>query len=152
MTASPSLPPTVTAAFQEMARIDPGAVAIRTPGDAVTLTWAEYAARVRRVAEGLHALGVRRGDTVGIMLTNRPEFAVVDAGAMHLGAIAFSIYNTSSPEQIEYLFGNAENRVVITEPAFLDAVRRADDRRRSSTWWSWAGAVTGRSRWTSWRR
>ncbi len=126
MSASPSLPPTVTAAFQEMARIDPGAVAIRTPGDAVTLTWAEYAARVRRVAEGLHALGVRRGDTVGIMLTNRPEFAVVDAGAMHLGAIAFSIYNTSSPEQIEYLFGNAENRVVITEPAFLDAVRRAD--------------------------
>jgi len=121
-----ALPSTVTAAFQLTAQVDPGAVAIRTPGDAVTLTWREYAARVRKVAEGLHALGVRRGDTVGIMLTNRPEFAVVDAGVMHLGAIAFSIYNTSSPEQIEYLFGNAENRVVVTEQAFLDVVRRAE--------------------------
>jgi long-subunit acyl-CoA synthetase (AMP-forming) len=120
-----TLPDTVTAAFQATARIDPDAVAIRTPGDAVTLTWREYAARVRQAAEGLHALGVRRGDTVGLMLTNRPEFAVVDAAAMHLGAIAFSIYNTSSPEQIEYLFGNAENRVVVTEQAFLDVVRRA---------------------------
>ena len=138
MSASPSLPPTVTAAFQEVARIDPGAVAIRTPGDAVTLTWAEYAARVRRVAEGLHALGVRRGDTVGIMLTNRPEFAVVDAGAMHLGAIAFSIYNTSSPEQIEYLFGNAGEPGGGHRAGLPRRRRRADDRRRSSTWWSWA--------------
>jgi long-subunit acyl-CoA synthetase (AMP-forming) len=120
-----SRPSTVTAAFQLTAQVDPDAVAIRTPGDAVTLTWRTYAARVRRVAEGLHALGVRRGDTVGIMLTNRPEFAVVDAGAMHLGAIAFSIYNTSSPDQVAYLFGNAENRVVVTEQAFLDVVRRA---------------------------
>ncbi|RYP82552.1 long-chain fatty acid--CoA ligase [Nocardioides guangzhouensis] len=121
-----TLPSTVTAAFQLTAQVDPDAVAIRTPGDAVTITWREYADRVRRVAEGLHALGVRRGDTVGIMLTNRPEFAVVDAGAMHLGAIAFSIYNTSSSEQIEYLFGNAENRVVVTEQAFLDVVRQAE--------------------------
>ena len=112
-----SLPSTVTAAFQLTAQVDPGAVAIRTPGDAVTLTWREYAARVRKVAEGLHALGVRRGDTVGIMLTNRPEFAVVDAGVMHLGAIAFSIYNTSSPEQIEYLFGNAEDGPISGVPA-----------------------------------
>jgi long-subunit acyl-CoA synthetase (AMP-forming) len=41
---------------------------------------------------------------------------------MHLGAIAFSIYNTSSPEQIEYLFGNADNKVVVTESALLPAI------------------------------
>jgi long-subunit acyl-CoA synthetase (AMP-forming) len=120
-----TLPDTVTAAFQETARIDPDAVAIRTPGDAVTITWREYAARVRNAAEGLHKLGVRRGDTVGIMLTNRPEFAIVDAGAMHLGATSFSIYNTSSPEQVEYLFSNAENKIVITELAFLEVIRAA---------------------------
>ncbi|MCW2780084.1 MAG: long-chain fatty acid--CoA ligase [Marmoricola sp.] len=120
-----TLPDTVTAAFQETARIDPDAVAIRTPGDVVTITWREYAARVRNAAEGLHKLGVRRGDTVGIMLTNRPEFAIVDAGAMHLGATSFSIYNTSSPEQVEYLFSNAENKIVITELAFLEVIRAA---------------------------
>jgi long-chain acyl-CoA synthetase len=115
-------PTTVCEAFQATAQIDPDAVALRTAGDAVSLTWREYADKVRAVAAGLHAIGVRHGDTVGIMLTNRPEFAWVDAGAMHLGATPFSIYNTSSPEQIAYLFGNADNKVVVTESALLPAV------------------------------
>ena len=60
-----------------------------------------------------------------MMLLNRLEFSLCDAAAMHLGATPFSIYNTSSPEQIAYLFGNAGNRVVITEAQFLDRVRAA---------------------------
>ena len=59
------------------------------------------------------------------MLLNRPEFNVCDAAAMHLGATPFSIYNTSSPEQIAYLFGNAGNRIVITEQQFLEPIRAA---------------------------
>ncbi len=113
---------TLCEAFDEVSRIDPSAVALRTPGDVVTVTWAELARRVRAVAGGLAALGYERGDTLGILLTNRPEFAWVDAGAMHLGMAPFSIYNTSSPEQVEYLFGNAGNRIVVTETALLPAV------------------------------
>jgi long-subunit acyl-CoA synthetase (AMP-forming) len=113
---------TVCEAFQATARIDPDAVALRTPGDKISVTWREYADNVRRTAAGYASIGVKRGDSVAIMLTNRPEFAWVDSGAMHLGAIAFSIYNTSSPEQIEYLFGNADNKVVVTESALLPAI------------------------------
>ena len=103
------------------------------PATRSRLTWREYGERVRRIAGGLHALGVRRGDTVGLMLTNRPEFALVDAAAMHLGAAPFSVYNTSSTEQIAYLFGNAGNRVVVCEAAFLGVVlRRAAP--TSTTW------------------
>ena len=69
------------------------------------------------IAAGLAALGVGRGDTVALMLTNRIEFYPCDTAALHLGATPFSIYNTSSPEQIAYLFANAGNRVVITERA-----------------------------------
>ena len=58
------------------------------------------------------------------MLTNRPEFNVVDTGAFHLGATPFSVYNTSSPEQIEYLFSNADNTVMICEAQFLESSRR----------------------------
>ena len=54
------------------------------------------------------------------MLTNRPEFHIVDLAAMHLGALPFSIYNTSAHNQIEYLFSDAGNRIVITERAFVD--------------------------------
>jgi len=117
-----SAPKTVCEAFQRTAKIDPGAVALRTPGDKVSITWREYAERVEKAAAGLAKLGVKRGDTFAIMMTNRPEFAVVDAAAMHLGATAFSIYNTSSPEQIAYLFGNAENTVVATETALLPVI------------------------------
>ena len=55
-------------------------------------------------------------------MTNRPEMALVDVAAMHLGAAPFSVYNTSTTEQIAYLFGNAGNRVVVCEAAFLPQV------------------------------
>ncbi len=116
---------TVAEAFQATAAGKAGQVALRTKDDEVSFSWAEYAERARRVATGLAALGIGRGDTVGIMLTNRPEFHFADTGAMHLGAIPFSIYNTSSGEQIEYMVGDSETRLLVTEQEFLDSVLAA---------------------------
>jgi long-subunit acyl-CoA synthetase (AMP-forming) len=109
-------------AFQRTAAADPDAVALRTPGGAEEITWREYAARVQRIAGGLAALGVGRGDTVALMMVNRPEFHLCDTAALHLGATPFSVYNTLAPDQIAYLFSNAENRVVICEEQFADRV------------------------------
>src|SRR5436305_13290383 len=114
--------PTLCAAFQRTAADHADAVALRTPGGGVRVTWREYAARVADYAAGLAALGVGPDDAVAIMLTNRPEFHLVDCAAMHLRAVPFSVYNTSSPEQLEYLLGDAGNRVVICERTFLDRV------------------------------
>jgi long-chain acyl-CoA synthetase len=116
---------TLCEAFQATAARDPDALALRSADTPATLTWSEYAERVRRIAAGLAALGVRRGDTVGLMLTNRIEFYPCDTAALHLGATPFSIYNTSTVEQIEYLFGNAGNAVVITERQFLERIEAA---------------------------
>ena len=117
---------TLCAAFQKTAAVKPDLIALRTPDDTTAITWREYAERVRKIAAGLDALGVRRGDTVAIMLTNRPEFHVVDTGALHTGATPFSIYNTLAPEQIAYLFSNAGNTVVVTEQQFLPVLRAAN--------------------------
>jgi long-subunit acyl-CoA synthetase (AMP-forming) len=116
---------TLPQAFQETAALQPDSVAIRTVGDQTVVTWRQYADRVRKIAAGLSALGVERGHTVGLMLRNRPEFHMADTAVVHLGAIPFSIYNTSAPEQIRYLFTNAENSIVITEKDFLPAVTAA---------------------------
>src|SRR5687767_15830450 len=78
-----SQPRSVCELFQRTAAGHADRVALRTPGGQVTITWAEYNRRVRDIAAGLAALGVRRGDTVGLMLTNRPEFHLCDAAAMH---------------------------------------------------------------------
>ncbi|MBB3036668.1 AMP-dependent synthetase/ligase [Hoyosella altamirensis] len=118
---------TLCAAFQaQVARI-PGKTAVRTADGSVSLTWRDYGKRVQRMAAGLAALGVKHGDTVGMMLTNRPEFHVADTAILHLGAGAFSVYNSSPAEQIQYIFRNADNRVVICEPQFLDTVRQASE-------------------------
>ncbi|MBV9798436.1 MAG: long-chain fatty acid--CoA ligase [Solirubrobacterales bacterium] len=114
---------TLCEAFQLTAAASGDQVALRTPGGAIELSWTQYAERVRAVAGGLAGLGVGCGDTVAMMLVNRPEFHILDTAALHLGAIPFSVYNTSTPEQIEYVFANAGNRVLITERAFADVVR-----------------------------
>jgi long-subunit acyl-CoA synthetase (AMP-forming) len=111
---------TVCEAFQITAAARADEVAVRTPDGETSLTYGALAERVRRVAAGLAALGLKRGDTVGIMLTNRPEFHVVDLAAMHLGATAFSVYNTSAEGQIAYVFADAGNNLVVTERAFVD--------------------------------
>jgi long-chain acyl-CoA synthetase len=117
--------PTLCRAFQITAAEHPEAIALRNPGDAVAITWRDYAERVERIAAGLAALGVQRGDTVGLMLLNRPEFHLLDTAILHLGAVPFSVYNTCTYEQIAHQFRNAANRVVVTEAHFLSSVAAA---------------------------
>ena len=116
-------PATLCEAFQRTAAIDPDAVALRTPGDTQTLTWREYADQVRQVAAGLAGLGVRRGDTVSLMMANRVEFYPLEVGAQHVGAISFSVYNTLPAEQLVYLFDNADTKVVMCEAQYVDRIR-----------------------------
>jgi len=116
--ADPGFPATMCEAFQATAARYPREVALRTPGGAVTITWDAYVGRIRRIAAGLAGLGVSRGDAVALMMTNRPDFHLVDTAAFHLGAIPFSVYNTFTPEQIAQVMGNAGNRVVVCEEQF----------------------------------
>jgi long-chain acyl-CoA synthetase len=90
----------------------------------VTMTWDELRARMRAIAGGLASLGVSKGDTVALMLNNRPEFIPVDLAAVSLGAVPFSIYQTAAPEQIEYVVSDAGARLIVTESMFLDEIDR----------------------------
>src|SRR3712207_9469899 len=81
---------TLCGAFQVTAHEYADREALRTKGGEFSMTWAEYAQKVESLARGLAALGLKRGDTIAIMLTNRPEFHWFDTAAMHLGATPFS--------------------------------------------------------------
>ena len=117
--------PTVVEALRRTAASHPELVAVRTPDDEVALTWAEVLERVDAIAGGLAKLGVRRGDTVAIMLTNRPEFHLVDLAAAMIGATPFSIYTTYPAGEIQYLCTDAATQVAIVEHQFLDVVLEA---------------------------
>jgi long-chain acyl-CoA synthetase len=117
---------TVAEAFQLTAQANPERCALRTKDDGFSITWAEYADKVRRTAAGLAGMGLGRGDAMGIMLCNRPEFHWFDAAALHLGATPFSVYNTYTPNQVEYQVRDSGAKIVITEQAFADRVRGAE--------------------------
>jgi long-chain acyl-CoA synthetase len=79
------------------------------------LTFRQYAEAACRVAAGLQALGVERGQRVVLMMRNRPEFYVADMAVLLCGATPISIYNSSAPEQVQYLTGHSKARVAIVE-------------------------------------
>lgn len=80
-----------------------------------TLTFGQLADQVARVAAGLAALGVTRGDRVVLMMGNRPEFHVADLAVLAVGATPVSIYNSSSTEQVRYLAGHCRAVAAIVE-------------------------------------
>ena len=96
--------------------------ALRTLGAEREYTWGEYAEEVQRIAGGLHALGVRAGDAVALMLAGCSEFHLIDTAAMHLGAAPFSIYFSNPVEQILPMIQNSEARVVFTQPQFVEII------------------------------
>jgi long-subunit acyl-CoA synthetase (AMP-forming) len=100
-------------------------MAIKDEERDVELSWNELRDTVHRIAGGLAQLGLEKGDTVAIMLNNRWEFIPCDLAAVSLGAVPFSIYQTSAPEQIEYLLTDAKSKIAITEKAFLDRFTEA---------------------------
>ena len=119
---------TMCEAFQLTAAEHSDRPALRLKDTDYEATWKEYAEAVRKRAAGFAKLGVGRGDTVGFMLVNRPALHLTDCAAMHLGATCFSVYNTSSPEQVEYVMRDAGNRVVVTEQQFLETVLAAREK------------------------
>jgi long-chain acyl-CoA synthetase len=114
---------TMAEAFQATAHAHPQRVALRTKGDEFSMTWGEYADKVRSLTAGLAALGLERGGALAIMLTNRPEFHFFDSAALHLGATPFSVYNTYTGDQIAYQVKDAGARIFVTEQAFLERVQ-----------------------------
>jgi long-chain acyl-CoA synthetase len=116
---------TIAEAFRITAGERAGQVAIRTRADEFTITWGELRERVDALAGGLAKLGVQRGDSVALMLSNRPEFHLCDLAAMMLGATPFSIYNTYTAEQIQYVASDADAKVMICEQQYLPQVREA---------------------------
>jgi long-subunit acyl-CoA synthetase (AMP-forming) len=117
--------PTLTEALRRTAASHPDLTAVRTPDDSVSLTWRELLERVDSVAGGLAKLGVGHGDTVALMLGNRPEFHVLDLAAVTLGATPFSIYVTYPAEEITYLCTDAASKIAIVEQAYLPAMLEA---------------------------
>ena len=85
-----------------------------------SLTYGELSANIRRVAAGLHAKGIRKGDVVGLVSPNLPDFAVVFYAVTQLGAICSTVNPIATAEEIGVQFADSEAVLLVTIPELLE--------------------------------
>ncbi len=97
-------------------------------GDFHPRTYRELADEVRACAHGLSRLGIQRGDHVGLISENRAEWLVADLATLSLGAVDVPRGNDSVADEIAYILGFAECRLVVVEDRDqLDKIARKLD-------------------------
>ena len=79
----------------------------RTGETIVTYTYRELADRVEALGTALLALGVRRGERVGLISDNRPEWIVADLACIGIGAPDVPRGSDTTPREIEYILGHS---------------------------------------------
>ncbi|MBO0736154.1 MAG: long-chain fatty acid--CoA ligase [Alphaproteobacteria bacterium] len=90
------------------------------------LSWAQAARDVRRLALGLRSLGIGRGERVGLVSENRPEWIIADFAIMSAGAITVPAYVTHSIDEHRHVFANSAARaVIVSKPALSGRVLAA---------------------------
>jgi long-chain acyl-CoA synthetase len=79
------------------------------------VTWSEFAREVDEVAAGLVAAGVAPGGRIGLMSRTRYEWTLVDFAAWRAGLVVVPVYETSSPEQVQWILGDSGAELVVVE-------------------------------------
>ena len=105
----------------------PGAVAfsVRSGAGWTDVTAATFAADVAALAKGLIAAGIAQGEAVGIMSRTRYEWTVADFALWAAGAVPVPIYETSSPDQVQWILRDSGAVGVIVETdAHLAAIEQ----------------------------
>ena len=97
----------------------PGAVAfsVRSGAGWTDVTAATFAADVAALAKGLIAAGIAPGEAVGIMSRTRYEWTVADFALWSAGAVPVPIYETSSPDQVQWILADSGAVGVVVETA-----------------------------------
>jgi 2-furoate---CoA ligase len=85
-------------------------------GERGRLTYVELRERAARIAAGLEARGVRRGDRVACVLRNEVETVELYWGVQWLGAVLVPLSPRASEADLEYCVSDSEARVVLTDP------------------------------------
>ncbi|MES2751954.1 MAG: long-chain fatty acid--CoA ligase [Pseudomonadota bacterium] len=78
-------------------------------------SWDDYQNRVRDFALGMVELGLTRGDVIGIIGDNRPDWVAAEIAAHSIGGMSLGMYRESLPEEVLYLLAYGETKIVFAE-------------------------------------
>ncbi len=106
--------------FETIAATVPERLAIVS--DSQSLTYAELDRRTNRLASGLAAHGIIRGDSVGLHMKNRAEYLEAYIAAIKLGATPFNVNFRYGADELRYLFTNARAAAIIHSAQFSETI------------------------------
>ncbi len=108
---------TFPALLEENARIRGGRPAIREKDLGIwqSWTWRQVRDEVRRLACGLAALGLKRGDKIAVIGDNRPQLYWSMVAAQALGAVPVPVYQDAGASEMKYVLEHAEIRMAVVE-------------------------------------
>ena len=78
-------------------------------------TWTDYQTRVHDFALGMIELGLRRGDVIGIIGDNRPDWVAAEIATHAVGAMSLGLYRDVLDEEAAYLLSYGEAKLVFAE-------------------------------------
>ncbi len=110
--------PSVGRMFSDRVEESPDRPAYRFPGPDgswQSVTWAETAGRVQKLAAGLISLGVEPQQRVAIAASTRYEWILADLAIMCAGAATTTVYPSSVADDVAYILSDSGSRVVFAE-------------------------------------
>ena len=88
------------------------------------VTYSQIATRVNNLRAGLSAIGVKAGDTVGIIANNRKEWLIGEIATQGLGAAYVPMYEKELVSMWKYIVKDAEIKILfVSKPAILEKVK-----------------------------
>ena len=106
--------------IQQLRRTNPTMPVFRRLGDSghwLTVTAQQFAEEVDAVAKGLIASGITPGDRVALLSSTRYEWSLIDYAIWRAGATTVAIYETSAPDQVEWILTDSGTKLLIVEDA-----------------------------------
>jgi fatty-acyl-CoA synthase len=82
-------------------------------------TYAALREEVRAFAKGLHALGVRKGEMVAILMGNKPEWVIADLAICSLGGIMVAVNTWVTSRELGYVLAHSDASTLIASDHFL---------------------------------
>lgn len=112
--------------FETVARTVPDRIALI--GDSARYSFAELNDRCDRLAAGMAAHGIGRGDSVGLYIYNSPAYLEAFIAACKLGAVPYNVNYRYRADELRYLFANADSAAIVHGAEFSPIIRevRAD--------------------------
>jgi fatty-acyl-CoA synthase len=115
---TPLLGMTIGEAFDRTVARFPDREALVARSQGLRYTWAQLRSEVNRCARGLMALGVQKGDRVGVWAPNRSEWAITQFATAKIGAILVNINPAYRVHELEYALNQLGCMALVTAPVF----------------------------------